>query len=238
MPPDLKNSVAIVTGASKGIGRAVTLALAEQGVHVVLAARNSDALHTLENDIRATGNQAFAVTTDVTSEHSVNNLIYESEKKFGKIDILINNAGVGVFEKVIDTSTEEFEEMMNVNLKGAFLCSRAVLPFMMRQKSGNIITIASLAGKNSFSGGAAYSASKWGLIGFARSLMLEAREYNIRVVTICPGSVNTGFAEKERNEPLIIQPEDVASTVLFALSAPDRVNVSEIDIRPTIKPRT
>lgn len=126
---------------------------------------------------------------------------------------------------------------MNVNLKGVFLASRAVLPIMMKQQSGEIINIASLAGKNSFAGGAVYSATKWGLIGFARSLMLEVRDYNIRVVTICPGSVNTSFADKERNDSYITQPEDVADTVIFALSMPGRSNVSEIDIRPTVKPK-
>jgi NADP-dependent 3-hydroxy acid dehydrogenase YdfG len=108
---------------------------------------------------------------------------------------------------------------------------------MIKQRRGEIINIASLAGKNSFAGGSVYSATKWGLIGFARSLMLEVRDHNIRVVTISPGSVNTHFSDKELSESQIIQPEDVAETVLFALTMPNRVNVSEIDIRPTIKPR-
>ncbi len=179
----------------------------------------------------------MVITADVTSESSVQNLINETQKKFGTVDILINNAGVGMFSNVVDMKTAEYDTMMNVNLKGVFLCSRAVLPAMIKQQKGEIINIASLAGKNSFAGGSVYSATKWGLIGFARSLMLEVRDHNIRVVTISPGSVNTHFAEKEKNEPQIIQPQDVADTVLFALNIPSRVNVSEIDIRPTKKPR-
>lgn len=234
---ELKGSVAIVTGASKGIGRAIALMLARHGVRVVLAARNSEMLVSLHSEINAAGGSSFVIATDVTSEHSVQNLILETQKKFGAIDILINNAGVGVFSNVVDMNVGDYEMMMNVNLKGVFLCSRGVLPQMMKQKHGEIINIASLAGKNSFAGGSVYSATKWGLIGFARSLMLEVREHNIRVVTISPGSVNTSFADKEQDQPDVIQPDDVAETVLFALTMPNRVNVSEIDVRPTVKPR-
>ena len=234
---DLKGAVAIITGASKGIGSEIAIALANEGVTVVLAARNSESLMSVQSKIENQGGTARVITTDVTSEHSVKNLAVETIKHFGKIDILINNAGVGVYTNVIDMKTADYEAMMNVNLKGVFLCSREVLPAMIKQKRGEIINIASLAGKNSFAGGSVYSATKWGLIGFGRSLMLEVRDHNIRVVTICPGSVNTHFADKESDRPEIIQPEDVAHTVLFDLTMPNRVNVSEIDIRPTIKPR-
>lgn len=234
---ELKNSVAIITGASKGIGRAVSIALSKEGVNVVLAARNTELLSMVQKEIVESGGKAISIATDVTSENSVQNLIIETQKKLGTIDILINNAGVGIFSNVVDLKMQEYEAMMDVNLKGVFLCSRAVLPAMINQQKGEIINIASLAGKNSFAGGSVYSATKWGLIGFSRSMMLEVREHNIRVVTISPGSVNTHFADKERSESQIIQPEDVAETVLFALTMPNRVNVSEIDIRPTLKPR-
>lgn len=232
----LSGSVAIVTGASKGIGKAVAVILAQQGVKVVLAARNSEMLNGVAQMITGAGGTALAIPTDITSEHAVEHLIAETRKRFGTVDILINNAGVGIFTNVTEMTTQAYDEMMNVNLKGVFLCTRAVLPVMKGQKRGEIVNVASLAGKNSFAGGSVYSATKWGLIGFSRSLMLEVRDFNIRVVTIAPGSVNTGFGEKERNEPTIIQPEDVAETVLFALTMPGRVNVSEIDIRPTTKP--
>jgi 3-oxoacyl-[acyl-carrier protein] reductase len=236
-PTSLEGNVAIVTGASKGIGRSIALTLAHHGVSVVLAARNADSLAQLQKEILEAGNKAVIVPTDVTSEHSVKNLVFETIKHFGRIDILINNAGVGVFANVVDMTHDDYERMMNVNLKGVFLCTKMVLPKMIEKNKGEIINIASLAGKNSFAGGAVYSATKWGLIGFARSLMLEVREHNIRVVTICPGSVNTNFNSRDIDEPFIIQPEDVSETVLFALTMPNRVNVSEIDIRPTIKPK-
>lgn len=234
---DLNGAVAIVTGASKGIGSAVARALSREGVKVVLAARNSESLIALRSIIETEGGIARAVPTDVSSEHDVKHLVEETLGHFGTINILINNAGVGVYTNVIDMKTSDFDAMMNVNLRGTFLCSREVLPVMMKQRSGEIINIASLAGKNSFAGGSVYSASKWGLIGFGRSLMLEVREHNIRVVTVCPGSVNTRFADNDIDRPGIIQPDDVAHTVVFALTMPNRVNVSEIDIRPTIKPR-
>jgi 3-oxoacyl-[acyl-carrier protein] reductase len=234
---DLKDKVAIVTGASKGIGKVIAIALAKEGVQVVLAARNHELLSAVQNEIRGFGGNAISVITDVTSETSVQNLIDQTENKFNQIDFLINNAGVGKFSAIQNISLKDYDTMMDVNLKGAFLLSKAVLSSMQKHQSGAIINIASLAGKNSFAGGTIYSASKWGLIGFARSLMLEVREYNIRVVTICPGSVNTSFGDKERNDLYIIQPEDVAETVIFALSMPARSNVSEIDIRPTVKPK-
>jgi len=234
---NLKNSVAIITGASKGIGRSVAIALSREGVNVVLAARSPELLSMIQKEIIEAGGKAISIPTDVTSENSVQNLIIETQKRLGKIDILINNAGVGIFSNVVDLKMQDYEAMMDVNLKGVFLCSRAVLPAMIKQQKGEIINIASLAGKNSFAGGSVYSATKWGLIGFSRSMMLEVREHNIRVVTISPGSVNTHFADKNKEESQIIQPEDVAETVIFALTMPNRVNVSEIDIRPTLKPR-
>ncbi len=229
----LKNRTAIVTGASKGIGKAITLSLAEAGVKVVIAARHKVDLKSVEKEVRVHGSECLAVQADVSKESDVDRLIKKSIKTFGTVDILINNAGFGIFSKVADTSVKDFDGMMSVNLRGVFLCSRGILPTMMRQKSGAIINIASLAGKNSFVGGATYSATKWGLLGFSRSLMLEVREHNIRVIAICPGSVNTSFSDHSKDSEKIIQPQDVADTVLFALTMPARSNVSEIDIRPT-----
>jgi len=210
--------------------------LARDGVRVVLAARNERGLKESQSTITASGGAAIVVPTDVTSESSVQHLVERTVREYGRVDILVNNAGVGMFSSVIELETAHYDTMMDVNLKGVFLCCKLVLPVMMQQRRGDIVNIASLAGKNSFAGGAVYSASKWGVIGFSRSLMLEVRDHNIRVVTIAPGSVNTEFGSKERTNLKIIQSEDVAETVLFAVSMPDRVNVSEIDIRPSIKP--
>jgi 3-oxoacyl-[acyl-carrier protein] reductase len=237
MGESLKGKVAIVTGASKGIGRSIALSLSKAGVKVVLAARHEKDLDGVQAELRSAGGTGVSVTTDVSDEHQVMNLAQKTIEEFGKIDILINNAGYGIFSKVLETETRDFDGMVSVNLRGVFLACKAVLPTMIEQKRGEIINIASLAGKNSFVGGATYSATKWGLIGFSRSLMLEVREFNIRVVSICPGSVNTNFSNHSKDSEKIIQPQDVADTVLFALTMPARSNVSEIDIRPTINPR-
>ena len=237
MSESLNNKTAIVTGASRGIGKAIALSLANAGAKIVLAARHQDDLEVAKKEILKNGGQCIAVPADVAEEGDIEHLIEKTTDAFGTVDILVNNAGFGIFSKVADTSVKDFDGMMNVNLRGVFLCCRGVLPTMIRQKSGAIINIVSLAGKNSFVGGATYSATKWGLLGFSRSLMLEVRECNIRVVAICPGSVNTSFSDHSKDSEKIIQPQDVADTVLFALTMPARSNVSEIDIRPTINPK-
>jgi NADP-dependent 3-hydroxy acid dehydrogenase YdfG len=145
----------------------------------------------------------------------------------------VNNAGIGVFKPVVTMQVSEFDAMWNVNMRGVFLATRAVLPSMIRSRRGAIVNIASLAGKNIFKGGAGYGATKWALRGFAGSLMLEVREHNIRVVTIYPGSVDTDFSPGGKKGAQITQPEDVASAVVFAVTAPERSMFSEIDLRPT-----
>lgn len=237
MSESLRESVAIVTGASKGIGKSIALSLAASGSKIVLASRNQEELDALAKEIRARGGTSLGVPTDVSDEVQVLRLVKMTMAEFGRIDVLVNNAGYAVISKIVDADVKDYDGMMNVNLRGPFLCSKAVLPSMIQQKRGAIINIASLAGKNAFAGGAIYSATKWGLLGFSRSLMLEVREYNIRIVTICPGSVNTTFSGPSKESEKIIQPQDVADAVLFALTMPARSNVSEIDIRPTLNPK-
>ncbi len=237
MSESLKNKTAIVTGASRGIGKSIALSLTNAGAKVVLAARHEEELKLVEMEIRKNGGQCLVVQADVGEESQVTRLVEKAADAFGAIDILVNNAGYGIFSNVVDTAVKDFDGMMNVNLRGIFLCCKGVLPTMIRQKAGAIINIASLAGKNSVIGGATYAATKWGLLGFSRSLMLEVRDFNIRVVAICPGSVNTSFSDHSKDSDKIIQPQDVADTVLFALTMPARSNVSEIDIRPTRNPR-
>jgi len=155
---------------------------------------------------------------------------------YGKIDHLINNAGIGIMKKVVDASLDDFKKQVDVNLFGVFNFTKAVLPKMIERRSGSIINIASLAGKNSFIGGTMYSATKHALLGFAKSLMLEVREYNIRIASICPGSVNTGFSSGSldpRSKGEILKPEDVAEVVISVIKMPVRVLMSEIDLRPT-----
>ena len=229
----LEGKVAIVTGGSKGIGKAIGRALAEEGARVVLSGRTSAPLLQAVEELKVAGFQAMGVQGDVAKEADAARLVKEAMQTFGRVDILVNNAGMGIFKPVIELTVEDFDTMFATNMRGVFLVTKAVLPHMMKVQSGEIVNIASLAGKNSFKGGAGYSATKWALRGFAGSLMLEVREFNIRVVTICPGSVETSFSAGGKKGTNITQPEDVASAVIFAVTAPERTMFSEIDVRPT-----
>ena len=229
----LQGKVAIVTGAGRGIGKGIADALAAEGAHVVIASRTAAEIESASAAIRAAGGSATAVHTDITDEGQVANLIGASLAVNGSVDILVNNAGIGVFKPVVSMEVSEFDAMWNVNMRGVFLATRAVLPSMIRARNGAIVNIASLAGKNTFKGGAGYGATKWALRGFSGSLMLEVREHNIRVVTIFPGSVDTSFSPTGKKGARIPQPEDVASAVIFSVTAPPRSMFSEIDLRPT-----
>ncbi len=229
----LGGQVAVVTGASKGIGKAIAHALAREGAHVVLAARSQKDLDAVVQEFTREGLKASPVPTDMSIPAQVSELIEGTVKGFGRLDILVNNAGIGIFKNVQEMSVEEFDAMWNVNLRGVFLASKAALPAMIKANRGVIVNIASLAGKNSIKGGAGYCATKWALRGFSSSLMLEVREHNIRVVTIFPGSVETNFSQNSKKGPNITQPDDVADVVVFAVTAPERSMFSEIDVRPT-----
>ena len=230
---DLKSQVAIVTGGSKGIGKAIGRALARRGAFVVLAARTARDLEATVAEFKEEGLGVAGRKTDIASEEDVKALISETIRERGRIDILVNNAGMGVFKPVVEMEVADFDRMWQVNMRGVFLATKAVLPHMIKADAGNIVNIASLAGKNSFKGGAGYCATKWGLRGFAGSLMLEVRDHNIRVVTICPGSVDTAFSATGKRGKQITQAEDVADAVVFAVTAPARSMFSEIDVRPT-----
>jgi 3-oxoacyl-[acyl-carrier protein] reductase len=229
----LLGKVAIVTGAGRGIGKAIAEGLASEGAHVVLAGRTAPALEKEADTIRAAGGLATPVAADVSVADNVAHLVDEALRITATVDILVNNAGMGIFKPVVEMDVSEFDAMWNVNMRGVFLATRAVLPSMIGARGGAIVNIASLAGKNMLKGGGGYCATKWALRGFAGSLMLEVRDYNIRVVTIFPGSVDTEFSSSGKRGAKITQPEDIASAVLFAVTAPGRAMFSEIDVRPT-----
>ena len=232
----LKHSVALVTGAGRGIGKAIALMLAREGATVALTARTVAELEQVKKEIEATGGSALVVRADLSKDADIGKLFGNISSRFNRLDILVNNAGLGLFAPVRDLSISDFDTMWTLNMRAVMLCTQRALKMMEPQKSGAIVNVASLAGRNAFVGGAGYAATKWALIGFSRSLMLEVRAHNIRVITICPGSVHTSFSQSPK-EPLrsatILHSEDIADTVVAALKLPDRAMVSEIDIRPT-----
>ena len=231
-----ERELSIVTGASRGIGKGIAFRLAEENHNVMIFGRDIDALKNVRQEIMNKGSECDYFAGDVADADFVNDSVEKILGKYQKVDHLINNAGIGIMKKVIDADLEDFKKQVDANLFGVFNFSKAVLNFMIEKRKGSIINIASLAGKNSFVGGSMYSATKHAVLGFARSLMLEVRQYNIKVATVCPGSVDTNFGSgghDPRSRGEILQPEDVADSVMSIINLPVRALISEIDLRPT-----
>jgi NADP-dependent 3-hydroxy acid dehydrogenase YdfG len=235
----IDKKVALITGASRGIGRAIALKFAKEGMAVALTARNESLLGNVSDEISALGgDQSLMIPADLRDISQIPSIPNRVVKEWGRIDILVNNAGLGYLKPFLEIKPEEFQEMLDVNLRAVFLLTQGVLPHMIARKTGNIVNIASLAGKNGFKTGTGYAATKWALRGFAQCLMLEVREHDIRVVTIFPGSVETEFGRggasltgtPSQNK---IQAIDIAETAYLAVNMPDRSMLSEIDMRPS-----
>lgn len=228
---------ALVTGASEGIGRATARALGRAGFRVGVCARSLPKIDGLVRELRETGVEAAGARADVSDPDQVFRMVDDLAGKLGEITVLVNNAGVLIARPFEELTLEDWDQTMAVNLRSLYLVTRAVVPGMRRQGRGTIVNLASLAGRNGFVGGTAYAASKHGVLGFARSLMLELRKENIRVITICPGSVDTGMLHDQpmlkSNAERILKPEDVADTIVQTVCLPERALVSELDIRPT-----
>lgn len=234
---DLKNKVALVTGAGKGIGRAISLELARAGANIVVVSRSMNDLQSLAREIGDLGRKAFPVEADVTRESRIREFVKLPVERFGSFDILVNNAGLGRFGRVEDLSTQDWDDMYEVNLRAMFLCIREALPFLKRKPESVIVNMASLAGKNAFVGGGGYAASKWGVLALSKCLMLEERQNGVRVMAICPGSVHTQFFKHESlpnpDKEKILRAEDVARVTVDAIQLPQHATVSELEIRPT-----
>src|ERR1700678_1721693 len=234
----LAGQVALITGAGRGIGAAIAAKIARMGATVVLAGRTRGPLESTADAIVKAGGQAEAVVCDVMHFSSVEPLAAHVDKTFGRLDILVNNAGVGGFGGPLhQLPPESWEQVLNTNLRGVYFCIRAFAPLMIRARTGHIINISSLAGKNALPNGAAYAASKWGLNGLSYSLAEELRSHNIRVAVLCPGSTNTELSPHAgKDVTKMLQPEDVAHAVEMLVTQSPQSFVSEIILRPTQKP--
>jgi NAD(P)-dependent dehydrogenase (short-subunit alcohol dehydrogenase family) len=235
----LKDQVAVVTGAARGIGEAIAHRLARMGAAVVLSARDQDQLGQVKAAIEQQAGRAIVLPCDLTDEKAVAALGDRVARECGRCDILVNNAGVGVLRKaLIDLPVEEWDQMMHTNLRAPYLMIRSLAPMMIAARSGHIINISSLAGKNILPEGAAYAASKWGLNGLTYSVAEELRQYNVRASVIAPGSVNTNFgaAGSTKDRTRMVQPDDVAQVVAMLVTQGPNSFVSEVLLRPTMKP--
>lgn len=234
---DLKGKRALVTGSSRGIGRAIARALAGAGASLYLTGRDSKRLARVKEEVSADGRKIDCAEADLRDKDEVKGLFDSAIKFLGGVDILINNAGLGIKGNVVDMSISDWDLTLSVNLRAPFLLCRLAAAEMIRQKSGHIINIGSGASKTPIAGFASYAASKHGLLGFSESLALELREYNVKVSIILPGSTATHFGggdpeSRIQSKPGILLPEDIANSVLYLLRQDDRAWTSVMNLRP------
>ena len=234
----LAGQVAVVTGGGSGIGAAIAQKFAGMGAWVVVCGRGKGPLDETVRAIAEKGHQAEAVVCDVQESRSMEVLAQAVRSAQGRLDILVNNAGIGGFASPLhELPVDDWDRILNTNLRGVFYSIRAFAPLMIERRSGHIINISSLAGKNPLPRGAAYAASKWGLNGLTYSVAEELRAYNIRVSVICPGSTNTDLSPHEGKDPnRMLQPDDVAHVVAMLATQSPQSFASEVLLRPTMKP--
>jgi 3-oxoacyl-[acyl-carrier protein] reductase len=234
----LQGQVAVITGAGRGIGAAIASKLAGMGAITLLCGRTTAPLEGTAAAIEKSGGQAHIAECDVRDLRSVESVAARVQRDFGRADILVNNAGVGNFAAPLhQTLPDAWEHVLNTNLRGVYYCIRNFAPMMIKARSGHIVNISSLAGKNPLPNGAAYAASKWGLNGLSYSVAEELRVHNIRVSVVCPGSVHTELSPHEGKDPKkMLQPEDVAHVVAMLVTQEPQSFVSEVLLRPTLKP--
>ncbi len=234
----LQHQVAVVTGAGRGIGAAIASNLASLGAHVVACGRTQLHLDQTVAAIHAAQGSAQALLCDVTMFASVEQAAHLVEQTLHRCDILVNNAGIGGFgDPLHKLANEDWDRILNTNLRGVYFCMKAFSPLMIAAKTGHIVNISSLAGKNALPNGAAYAASKWGLNGLSYSAAEELREHGIRVSVVCPGSTNTELSPHKGKDPKrMLQPEDVAHAVQMLVTQSPQSFVSEVLLRPTLRP--
>ncbi|MDY9925424.1 SDR family oxidoreductase [Methanosarcina sp.] len=209
----LRGQTAVVTGGGKGIGRAICLALAREGADVVIAARTERDIRETARMVEREGRRALAVSTDIRIEEDVKNMVSDAVSAFGRVDILVNNAGVAYRKYMVDTSREEYENIMDTNVKGMFFCTKYALPYLLKRGEGRIINISSGAGKHGIPKLSIYCASKFAVIGFTESIAYEIGG-GVQVYAVCPASVDTDMYRSLHSDEPVLKPEDVARKVL------------------------
>jgi NAD(P)-dependent dehydrogenase (short-subunit alcohol dehydrogenase family) len=229
--PNLAGKVAIVTGSTKGIGLAIAERLHAAGARVVVSSRTAADVAAVAKRL---GSPAIGIPCDVADPAACQRLVDETVKRLGRLDVLVNNAGFGIFKSIADMSIDEWQRQIDVNLGGPFYCSKAALPHLASTGDGFIIHIGSLASRNYFAGGTGYNAAKAGLMGMSEAMMLDVRHDNVRVSIIMPGSVNTHFrGEKNPARSWPLEADDVALTVMQLLDYPKGAHVSRVEMRPS-----
>jgi NADP-dependent 3-hydroxy acid dehydrogenase YdfG len=237
MANKLTGKVAVITGASAGIGQACARALAAEGARLVLTARREERLNTLADEARAMGTETVFISGDAREEDTARRTVEAALKNFGQLDILINNVGIGNYKNLVDTSAEDYDEMMDSNVRSTFLFTRHAVPVMLAQGSGTVLMISSMAGIYGFGGEAVYCATKFAQVGFAQALDKELRPHGIKVGVICPGGVKTEFAlgkgrtEEGVAQSAMLESEDVAAAVLLACTQSSGSRIIEIQMR-------
>ena len=235
---ELKGKMALITGGSRGIGKAIALALAEEGVNVAITGKNEEKLKAVVQEIEQKGVKSAYAVFDITSKTEVYGALEKLQKDFGKIDILVNNAGVAAFGGILEMEDEKWEEIVKTNLFGAYYVVKAVVPSMVERKTGDIINISSTAGLKGNAMTSAYSASKFGLIGMSESMMLELRKQNIRITTLMPSTIASDMSKEvlkitDGNPERVLQPEDFAELVVDLLKLNKRAMLASASLWST-----
>jgi len=241
---NIKGKVVVITGASSGMGEAAAKHLANLGASVVLGARRADKIEKLSKDINDNGGKSLAFTVDVTKRDQVKQFVHSAVQHFGRVDVILNNAGIMPLSPIDRLNVDEWDTMIDVNIKGVLNGIAAVLPYMKEQKSGQIINTSSVAGHKIFGGSAVYSATKFAVRALSEGLRMEVKPYNIRTTIVCPGAVKTELLKhiteadiQKANQDYVgavgISPDSFARVVAFAISQPDDVDINEVIFRPT-----
>ena len=241
---NIKGKVVVITGASSGLGEAAAKHLSVLGATVVLGARRADRIEKLASEINDNGGKSLAIAVDVTQREQVKKLVDSAVEHFGRVDVILNNAGIMPLSPMDRLNVDEWDTMIDVNIKGVLNGVAAVLPYMKEQKSGQIINTSSVAGHKIFTGSAVYSATKFAVRALTEGLRMEVKPYNIRTTIVCPGAVKTELLEhiteadiQQTNQDYVgevgISPDSFARVVAFAISQPDDVDINEIIFRPT-----